>query len=347
MKTEHFELELLTRCFLGGANPLTTAELRASSIRGQLRWWFRTLGGFNAPASSNLRQQEDEIFGMAADGSGTAGMLRVQILRTASVTQEVIGLGLGRVQVPVGEKYFLWPFEQDPMKPRACLATGTKFQLRVHWRGNPALWPSIRALVTVFGQLGSLGTRSRRAMGALTFANAPPNLSTALAHFSSPTSITVRQLNSVGHTTVQAAVAALAEWLKQWRGYTVSIRARQDHDLGAGLALATQPAYRAALGLPIGQRFNGGRTVKWEFGRRPNKGRFASPVILRPYRVAAQQWRALVIFVDAHEWPDDTMRLSPATGQPMPRQVYLDDIAHDVSRDLYAEMKRLTPTPFP
>ncbi|MCL2104631.1 MAG: type III-B CRISPR module RAMP protein Cmr1 [Kiritimatiellaeota bacterium] len=37
-------LSFITPTFLAGANQ-NTPEIRASSIRGQLRWWFRVLGG--------------------------------------------------------------------------------------------------------------------------------------------------------------------------------------------------------------------------------------------------------------------------------------------------------------
>jgi len=397
MKTEHFELELLTRCFLGGANPREVAELRASSIRGQLRWWFRTLGGFAFFKQRIIRQQEGEIFGVAAGDTGQAGQLRLQVLRPAQPVVEIIGPQ--QVRDLPNEKYLLWPFEQQRQgedNPRACLSAGTKFQLRVHWRGNQALWPSIQALVTVFGQLGSLGTRSRRAMGALGFVGSAPDLDKAMNYFAKPSSIIVRQINLTVHANREAAAATLAVWLKGWRQHGQQscswkwhdpkdhnkggnwrnvndsaavaskgfVYARRDHNEGVKILTGNYPAsnpktpagsdgttFRPAIGLPIGQRFSSlgtdrgpwpseRNTVNWEFGTGANKGRFASPVILRPYRTAANQWRALVIFVDAHQWPDD-----PVTGTPKP--VYLNGAPRAVSRYLYEEMKRQTLTPFP
>ncbi len=49
-----YNIELLTPCFCAGADQ-TKAEIRAPSIRGQLRWWFRALGG--------TPQGEKEVFG--------------------------------------------------------------------------------------------------------------------------------------------------------------------------------------------------------------------------------------------------------------------------------------------
>lgn len=56
------------------------------------------------------------------------------------------------------------------------------------------------------------------------------------------------------------------------------------------------------------------------------EGRFASPVLLRPHRDADGKWRALVIFVDAHRWPE---------GKP----VFLNGQPRNVSLDLYDAMK--------
>ncbi len=48
------ELQLITPCFCAGADQ-ETPELRAASFRGELRWWFRCLGG--------SREQEQAVFG--------------------------------------------------------------------------------------------------------------------------------------------------------------------------------------------------------------------------------------------------------------------------------------------
>lgn len=65
------------------------------------------------------------------------------------------------------------------------------------------------------------------------------------------------------------------------------------------------------------------------------KGRFASPILLRPHRDTDGKWHALVIFVDAHRWPKD-------------KPVFLNGQPRRVSLDLYNAMKndrRLKPWP--
>lgn len=391
MRTLTLPFELITPGFCGGAAPHEQAEIRVPAIRGQLRWWFRTLGGFSTLARlcPSVREQESVIFGSAA-GTGTASYLRIQVQLITPLNQTIVGPQ--EVAAQPGKKYLLWPFAQDHgANARAALNAGTRFGLRVHWLGDPNLWPSIQALISVFGHVGSLGTRSRRAMGALAFSSAAPlALPAALACFCNPAAISVRQLGVHGFSDCNLAVAELARWLQGWRqhgqqsrfwiwhdkhdhnkgGYWKPISdptavsspgfpfARRDHNEGLKIITRSYPSdpksppansqgmtYRAALGLPIVQLFsslgdaNGpypknNRTVNWEYGTMAQKGRFASPVILRPYRVTPTDWRALVIFVDAHQW-DPSQR------------VHLNGTALPVSLDLYNEMKRQTPTPFP
>lgn len=66
---KRYQLKFITPCFCAGANQLS-AEVRPSSIRGELRWWFRCLGGTKA--------DEDEIFGsVAGQGNASSVLLRV------------------------------------------------------------------------------------------------------------------------------------------------------------------------------------------------------------------------------------------------------------------------------
>jgi len=139
--------------------------------------------------------------------------------------------------------------------------------------------------------------------------------------------------------------------------------ARRDHNEGLDVQGTGAPnpdpenpagepgaTFRPALGLPIIQFFSslggsrgplprGAATVNWEYdwdaNERKAKGRFASPVILRPHRDAEGKWHALVIFVDAHKWPEG-------------KEAYLNGQPREVSLELYEKMKadqRLHPFP--
>ena len=67
MKKITFEIETITPMFLAGAEQ-GKAELRAASIKGVLRFWWRALQV--EPDINELRQKEAGIFGSSEEGVG-------------------------------------------------------------------------------------------------------------------------------------------------------------------------------------------------------------------------------------------------------------------------------------
>ncbi|NLH73751.1 MAG: type III-B CRISPR module RAMP protein Cmr1 [Verrucomicrobia bacterium] len=401
MKTSTFLFEVITPCFCGGAEPEKQAEIRAPSIRGHLRWWFRTLGGFKSLAARGMtiRDQESLIFGTTAGNEGRAGrlMLRVVPPQPNSKTANANDLGAG-MNTPLGYALFpLRPFGQSDGR-RGKISESARFRVSVLWGGQPQHWESICALLAIWGHLGSLGFRGRRGFGALRLMEPFVSLPDALKHFASPGGVQVLKLTNANATNWRSTSAALVGWYRSWRHHGQMNRtwvwndvqqrskggwwkpvappqkdqnraqpgfkyARRDHNEGLDVQGTRAPnpdpdqaqgtpgqTFRPALGLPIIQFFsslgdsNGPlprprATVNWDWDfdtvANKGKGRFASPVLLRPYRDATGTWHALVIFVDAHRWPEG-------------KQVFLNGQPRSVSLDLYNTMKRdqhLTPFP--
>lgn len=312
MTTESFTFELITPCFCAGADP-AKAEIRAPSIRGQLRWWFRVLGGFK-DSQIDLRSQESLIFGSVAGNSGGAGLLTTRIASEDLRKSVKDSTELCDQSLP-GAAYLTFPIQSrnNQYNGRGVIDSGS-FVLQTIWRGNPELNMPLKALISVFGHLGSLGFRGRRAMGALAFqGNSPMSLADALNFFHSPNSIIVKQMAA---TSTSDAISKLGSWLKACRAYGRTGQnqqeqqspyfqyAERDHDIGYGL-VHNQPAYRPALGLPIIQRIRH-RTNNWELHQQSPKGRFASPVLLRPHRSSNNNFCGLVIFVESRKWPQNT-----------------------------------------
>lgn len=159
MKPQSFRLTFLTPCFCAGANP-SVAEVRAPSIRGKLRWWFRVLGG-SLP-------EESEVFGSIENDSATASAL---IVRITSGTPEVpwtppksspAGSNAGYLH------YFASKSQNGARWAKnGALPPGYFFDLHLSWR-RP-IRPAVRALFELalesFLLLGSLGLRSTRGLG--------------------------------------------------------------------------------------------------------------------------------------------------------------------------------------
>ncbi len=319
MKKESYKFDILTRMFSAGAEPQATggAEIRAPEIRAQLRWWFRILGGFK----NNLQtvvEQELHYFGGVGD-EPRRSKICVRVRTAPTLKQECkdadeLGAGLN---TPLG--YLLFPLRSNEKKgtdaSRAHFLPndpGTyAFEVSVSMDASDEEWENLKALVAVFGNLGSLGFRSRRCMGAIAFhADAPMSVSDALARFKEPGNIVIKELQS-GNGTADGCVNGLANWLKDWRSYGSSRfglnenghgfrYAKKDHDAGVGDG---NVVYRAAIGLPIIQQYSSGERIKNEWTAEDAE-RFASPVILRPCRKTDGKCAPLVIFADKYKWED-------------------------------------------
>jgi CRISPR/Cas system CMR-associated protein Cmr1 (group 7 of RAMP superfamily) len=191
MKTDTYNLTFLTPCFCAGADP-KRAEIRPSAIRGQLRWWFRCLGG--------SRDDEREIFGGVADSAektkSSAVVIRISGIEFAaadwnppkvdpnapssyvwyfasvsgkpSETKETI--------TPVGQGVVNPISHRSGKKPSGTKATGPR------WTKDGAIAPETRCKLTIlyrrdvsakfhkalktFLALGSIGLRATRGLGA-------------------------------------------------------------------------------------------------------------------------------------------------------------------------------------
>lgn len=351
MIIQQYQFKTISPCFCGGATPDSNSEIRVPSIRGQLRWWFRTLGGFKSMNHQSIREQETTVFGSAAGDCGNAGKL---VVRVKELDLKLTKKDSQAYFRPFTDgAYLLFPIQSKEDrnqrvtedKSRPVIEPNSSFTLEIIWRGHSSFAPDIQGLVSVFSHFGSLGFRGRRAMGALFCVSGAVSVEQAMTRFSSPSNIEVRSLGECAESSI---VSALGKWLRGWRSHgrsedlqkprrpddppnNVGFRyAKNDHDIGYGISPArNRPAYRPALGLPIIQRIKG-QTNKWEWdwdslGRRA-VGRFASPVILRPYLNSKRKWQPLVIFVESHKWPEG-------------KAVFINGTRHPVSLDLYEAMK--------
>lgn len=161
------DIEVLTPLFNRGAYQ-DTPELRVPSIRGMVRWWFRSLGG--------TADEEKEAFGgMMKFGRGLAGEVIASPL--------VFRVSHVRVQRASPNPLTLPHKQGGQASPQAAFAPGAAFVLEVFTRfGNlrSELERKVGSALEVWLLLGALGLRANRSGGNVWPASDSPATSAAL-----------------------------------------------------------------------------------------------------------------------------------------------------------------------
>src|SRR6266487_2292922 len=156
MKT--YYLQFITPCFCAGADQ-SVAEVRAPSIRGKLRWWFRVVGGDVS--------QEAEVFGSVAgnEGRGSAVIVRVRENALVAKWQPVQFTGVSNTGYVL---YFAKASANGARwVPTGALPVGSSFDLQLVWRRKISSTAQARfdLALEAFLLLGSFGLRSSRGLG--------------------------------------------------------------------------------------------------------------------------------------------------------------------------------------
>jgi len=174
MKQEEFELEVVTPMFISGPDTKKN-ELRAPSIKGVLRWWWRALNGHLT--ISDLKKNEEKIFGSTSQRSSFSIEVR-----------ETEKLRIGNDNLPSGPKVSVtskgrtFPIslidylafgiaEYDRIKKgnvynRPYITVGSKFIVLVTFYNNKYSDEIIEA-IHMWLKYGSLGSKSRNGFGCL------------------------------------------------------------------------------------------------------------------------------------------------------------------------------------
>ena len=165
MNQRTLAIQIITPCFSAGADQLD-AEIRAPAIRGQLRWWFRVLGG--------AAEEEKALFG-GIDGDARASVLVTRVADFKAAPQ---------VKLPsrIGEQlYYLAHFAKERcLHDTACLAPDSSFSLRLSFRKPlpEPLMAKFALALEAFERLGTVGYRSSRGFGAVANLNDIPDFDT-------------------------------------------------------------------------------------------------------------------------------------------------------------------------
>ncbi|WP_027460538.1 type III-B CRISPR module RAMP protein Cmr1 [Deinococcus murrayi] len=345
------QLRTLTPMFGGGAETREVDDrqpVRAASVRGGLRFWWRATAGAGYATAKELHDAESALWG----NTETPGRVRVEVEVTERGTRvypsELNKGGGSPAQTGPREAYFVHPFQEirSENKPETFGLRDVAFTvtLTLH-RLSAAEREQVVTAVRAWIAFGGVGARTRRGCGALTVAGdaaqwLPAQPADLWAWFGREE----RAVPQPQHSVLAGAKALLSPvgadpvkdvwrdlgrfWARFRKGHYTERRpdyspmsggAWRDHrTLQAGLR-RDEPARLAKpfLGLPIVyQKFP--RTDAFAGtieGAQEGKKRMASPVILKPcaFRDGV---RGLVLVLNAP--PPRQVKVS---GQPHPLEI--------------------------
>lgn len=175
LRETHVRLEVVTP-ILGGSH-LTRAiddvdVIRAPSVRGHLRFWWRALYAAQYRSADALHQRESALWGRAAtdDGGRSAVEIRISVERVGGTDNSDIRLYPGQGQQATPGAYALWPARAEtrtntPTAPRR--QPGTQFQLTLKVAGTEKDEAEVRNALRAWILFGGYGGRTRRGVGSL------------------------------------------------------------------------------------------------------------------------------------------------------------------------------------
>ncbi len=150
MPSKLISLRVITPLFLYGANQ-KKPEIRAASVRGQLRYWFRAIEGARIIRLDELWEAESAVFGSTAGGSSVS----IRFYPNGDLKTN---------------KYPMLPHRPDKKGQswQEAISPGQKLTLEiVSQPGNEKISPTIMRTLGIWLLLGGIGKRSRRMFGAL------------------------------------------------------------------------------------------------------------------------------------------------------------------------------------
>lgn len=172
-----FEIETITPMFLAGAEQ-GKAELRAASIKGLLRFWWRALQAESD--IEKLRNRESQIFGSSDEKMGGGSSFAIRITSDSNLQPVTKSFpfkdNIHKIMVTSKSKnktfpinileYLAYgPYDPRTKKIRPYFDAKTKFNLILHVF-NDSFTDEILKAIHVFAFFGGIGSRSRNGFGS-------------------------------------------------------------------------------------------------------------------------------------------------------------------------------------
>ncbi len=301
VKWKSYEIKLITPMLGGGVNagkPDTDMPVRASAIKGQLRYWWRFLAmNGNSPSTKQeLFQTERSIWGgMAEDEEDHSSKVRLRVDNIKGqhppkkYTEDEVG-------------YALFPARSQkdpPEEAKTLIREGMTFRLYIS-AAETIMEKHVTSALSWWITFGGLGSRTRRGVGALYCAEIPQvneieakrvgcRLVKKTSRYDNATEAwreAVKQLYQFrqGNDVGRRAGYKRSYWPEADSIREITGKSQRGHEPEEDARISFP---RAAFGLPIIFKFkNEDRGEPQLSTLTPNNSeRLASPLILTPYPV--------------------------------------------------------------
>ncbi len=314
--------ELITPMYGGGVISTKVDEkmpIRASAIRGQLRFWWRLLAKhkWNLGNDKTIRQAEFKLWGGMNDGDADGQAGRVLLKITDVPNEKKIETKLKSYKKFQSLKYVLFPAynETNPdLNPHKLLkADGITWKLQFAFSPNLSQDKQDQVIETLqwWANFGGLGFRSRKGLGAVYVSQSPdyPQITKQLTAddvAKADCQLVFRQNITNAMTALEGAVGKLADFRQKpnvgrnepseeakkqkkpagrsrWSEPDALRRIKHTHHINHKPEHKAGNVFaRSVFGLPIIYHFVG-RDEPNDVNVVPEMGdRLASPLILRP-----------------------------------------------------------------
>lgn len=227
MVKKTYACEVLTPLFLGGGESRGTPELRAPSLRGAMRYWYRALlGSVNLSTLVSLHEVESELFGKAERGGALATRLlaKEELKKQSYEKDRAIRTPQGDF-LPTGKDYLLWsmcstgkPNTPRFQPPRQYIEPGAKFEFTLSAKIDEAMLKMGEIAFWLLANLGAVGARANRGAGSFQAVS-----SESFLPFKPSSSIS--ELQTHLRTGIQTCLKQVGN---QWKTFAVDEQAEYD-----------------------------------------------------------------------------------------------------------------------
>ncbi len=354
--TESYECQIITPMYCGGVIAGTTDKempVRASSIRGHLRFWWRIVSQHNNDATTrSLAEREQAIWG-GITGKAQASQVQIEVIVKRPFLHPKSDFLKG-VEYALGGS--------DKKEVNSFWGAGNLFELKVRFddRLNAKQKQEVKESIRWWASFGGIGGRTRRGFGALKIKNLPAVTADEVALLGGKLCLkepeqsadkawrkaihdfkAFRQGVGTGRNEGQGVTGrGQIPGRSRWPEPDALRRIYRTHSRNhAPIHQAGNYFPRAAFGLPIQFKFKDERIgePKQSTLIPKEKERMASPLILRPYNDRGT-WQPAALLLPC--WSETLVRLKEleinAGGKRQKAPCWPDNVAeqHEIAKQI-------------